>query len=55
MAKIPDKDIKDNSAYYVPALKLVQAIKQYYLRRHGEQISQKNLEKEVIRIVRTQS
>lgn len=53
MAKIPDTDIKDNSAYYVPALQLVQAIKQYYLRRHGVQIQPKDIEKEVLRIVRT--
>lgn len=50
---IPDQDIKDNSAYYVPALQLVQAIKQYYKRRLGVQISDKDLEKEVLRIVRT--
>lgn len=53
LTMIPDQDIKDNSAYYVPALQLVQAIKQYYKRRLGVQISDKDLEKEVLRIVRT--
>lgn len=50
---IPDKDIKDNSAYYVPALQLVQAVRQYYKRRLGVDIDDKKLEKEVLRIVRT--
>lgn len=53
LTMIPDKDIKDNSAYYVPALQLVQAVRQYYKRRFGIDIDDKKLEKEVLRIVRT--
>lgn len=50
---IPQQIIEDDSSFYKPADRLIQAVKEYYERVHGVVLSAKEVEKQVIRIIRS--
>ena len=53
-ATIPEQKVKSDSGFYVPAARLVTAIKEYYQREYGVQIGDKQLEQIALRIIRSQ-
>lgn len=52
---IPEQKVADDSGFYVPAARLVAAIKEYYQREQGVQPTAKQVEDQAIKIIRTQT
>lgn len=52
MISIPIEKIKSDSGFYVPAAKLIAAVKEYYKRELGLDVSNKKIETEILRIIK---